>query len=46
MEEKKALIDEYVPYKEHKAFGLRATAKSKVNDVTMTLKAVKDEVYI
>ncbi|KAI6097241.1 hypothetical protein F5141DRAFT_1220261 [Pisolithus sp. B1] len=43
MEEKKALIEEYAWYKEHKTFGLRATTKSKVNDIMQTLKAVKNE---
>ncbi|KAI6115510.1 hypothetical protein EDD16DRAFT_1708667 [Pisolithus croceorrhizus] len=43
MEEKKALIEEYAWYKEHKTFGLCATAKLKVNDIMQTLKAVKNE---
>ncbi|KAI6013403.1 hypothetical protein BKA83DRAFT_4063243 [Pisolithus microcarpus] len=43
MEEKKALIEEYARHKERKTFGLRATAKSKVNDITETLKAVENE---
>ncbi|KIK25124.1 hypothetical protein PISMIDRAFT_97175 [Pisolithus microcarpus 441] len=45
MEDKAALIEEYMRHKEHKTFGLRATAKSKVNDITGTLKAVENEVY-
>ncbi|KAI5980855.1 hypothetical protein EDD15DRAFT_2133692, partial [Pisolithus albus] len=43
MEDKTALIEEYMRHKERKTFGLRATAKSKVNDITGTLKAVKNE---
>ncbi|KAI6020937.1 hypothetical protein BKA83DRAFT_4055703, partial [Pisolithus microcarpus] len=46
MEEKKALIEEYACHKERKTFGLHATAKSKVNDITETLKAVENEVYL
>ncbi|KAI5990637.1 hypothetical protein EDD15DRAFT_2137953, partial [Pisolithus albus] len=42
-EEKKTLLDEYTSYRESKVFGLRATAKSKVNDITETLKAVENE---
>ncbi|KIK21932.1 hypothetical protein PISMIDRAFT_103147 [Pisolithus microcarpus 441] len=45
MEDKAALIEEYMHHKEHKTFGLHATAKSKVNDITGTLKAVENEVY-
>ncbi|KAI6011574.1 hypothetical protein BKA83DRAFT_4065963, partial [Pisolithus microcarpus] len=44
-EEKKTLLDEYTSYRESKVFGLHATAKSKVNDITETLKAVKNEVH-
>ncbi|KAI6011007.1 hypothetical protein BKA83DRAFT_4132415 [Pisolithus microcarpus] len=43
MEEKKAVIEEYACHKERKTFGLCATAKSKVNDITGTLKAVENE---
>ena len=43
-EEKKALIEEYMSYRECKTFGLCATSKLKVNDITGTLKAVEDEV--
>jgi len=43
-EEKEALIEEYVPHRECKTFGLRATSKSKVNDITGTLKAIEGEV--
>ncbi|KAL4077483.1 hypothetical protein J3A83DRAFT_4368814 [Scleroderma citrinum] len=43
VEEKKALIEEYTPYKGHKTFSVHATAKSKVNNITETLKAIKDE---
>ncbi|KIK13571.1 hypothetical protein PISMIDRAFT_118648 [Pisolithus microcarpus 441] len=46
MEEKKAVIEEYACHKERKTFGLCATAKSKVNDITGTLKAVENEVYL
>ncbi|KIK20046.1 hypothetical protein PISMIDRAFT_13227 [Pisolithus microcarpus 441] len=42
-EEKKTLLDEYTSYRESKVFGLHATAKSKVNDITETLKAVENE---
>ncbi|KIK13830.1 hypothetical protein PISMIDRAFT_118101 [Pisolithus microcarpus 441] len=45
MEDKAALIEEYMHHKEHKTFGLRATAKSKVNNITGTLKAIENEVY-
>ncbi|KIK20395.1 hypothetical protein PISMIDRAFT_105807 [Pisolithus microcarpus 441] len=44
-EEKKTLLDEYTSYRESKVFGLHATAKSKVNDITETLKAVENEVH-
>jgi len=43
-EEKEALIEEYAPHRECKTFGLRATSKSKVNDITGMLKAVEGEV--
>ncbi|KIK13618.1 hypothetical protein PISMIDRAFT_118577 [Pisolithus microcarpus 441] len=45
MEDKAALIEEYMRHKERKTFGLHATTKSKVNDITGTLKAIKNEVY-
>ncbi|KAL4064678.1 hypothetical protein V8B97DRAFT_2026027 [Scleroderma yunnanense] len=43
--EKKALIEEYTPYKGHKTFGVCATTKSKVNDITKTLKAIENEIH-
>ena len=42
-EEKEALIEEYVPHRECKTFGLHAT-KLKVNDITGMLKAVEGKV--
>ncbi|KIK14434.1 hypothetical protein PISMIDRAFT_117048 [Pisolithus microcarpus 441] len=44
-EEKKTLLDKYTSYRESKVLSLHATDKSKVNDITETLKAIKDEVH-
>ncbi|KAI6018746.1 hypothetical protein PISMIDRAFT_113604, partial [Pisolithus microcarpus 441] len=44
-EEKKTLLDKYTSYWESKVFGLHTTAKSKVNDITKTLKAIENEVH-
>ncbi|KAG0699292.1 hypothetical protein DFH29DRAFT_809256 [Suillus ampliporus] len=43
-EEKANLIEEYMEYKDMKATGQHISTKSKINDVTHTLKAVKNEV--
>ncbi|KAI6045904.1 hypothetical protein EDC04DRAFT_2558879 [Pisolithus marmoratus] len=45
MEEKKTLIEEYAQHKERKTFGLHATAKSKVNNIMETLKALTSLQY-
>ncbi|KIJ58419.1 hypothetical protein HYDPIDRAFT_75130, partial [Hydnomerulius pinastri MD-312] len=42
-EERTNLLNEYMDHRGMKTFGLRATAKLKVNDVTQTLKAVENE---
>lgn len=43
-EEKERLVEEFYEFKVSKAVGVRTTAKSKINDVTNTLKAVETEV--
>ena len=43
-EEKERLVEEFYEFKVSKAIGVRTTAKSKINDVTNTLKAVETEV--
>jgi hypothetical protein len=45
-EEKDRLIEEYNENKEHKTKGVRMSTKSKINDVTQTLKVIENEVYI
>ena len=42
-EEKERLVEELYKFKVLKAVGVRTTAKSKINDVTNTLKAVETE---
>ena len=44
MEEKERLVEEFYEFKVSKAVGVRTTAKSKINNVTNTLKAVETEV--
>lgn len=43
-DEKAQLLQEYHEHKETKTTGIRISTKSKVNDVTQTLKAVENEV--
>jgi hypothetical protein len=43
-DEKANLLEEYTEYKETKNTGIRISTKSKVNDVTQTLKAIENEV--
>lgn len=43
-DEKAELLLEYGEYKETRATGIRISTKSKVSDVTQTLKAVENEV--
>jgi hypothetical protein len=43
-EEKENLIEEYKEYKAIKTTGQRISTKSKINDVTHTLKIVENEV--
>ncbi|KAG2746917.1 hypothetical protein P692DRAFT_20654999, partial [Suillus brevipes Sb2] len=35
------LVEEYEEYKLHKSKGIRISMKSKINDVTLTLKAIE-----
>jgi hypothetical protein len=44
-EEQVELLAEFTEWKETKKTGVRVTAKSKINDITQTLKAVENEVY-
>jgi hypothetical protein len=44
LDEKAELLLEYGEHKETQATGIRISTKSKVNDVTQTLKAVENEV--
>ena len=44
VEEKECLIEEFSQFRESKVVGIRLTSKSKINDVTHTLNAVKNEV--
>ena len=43
-EEKECLVEEFYEFKVSKAVGVRTTAKSRINNVTNTLKAVETEV--
>jgi len=43
-DEKGRLVEEFNEFKVSKAVGIRTTAKSKINDVTYTLKAVENKV--
>ncbi|KIK21243.1 hypothetical protein PISMIDRAFT_104387 [Pisolithus microcarpus 441] len=45
-EDKNHLVEEFSEFRESKAIGVRVTTKSKVNDITHTLKAVKNEVCL
>jgi len=44
-EEQVELLAEFTEWKEMKKTGVRVTAKSKINDIMQTLKAVENEVY-
>jgi len=44
-EEQVELLTEFTAWKEMKKTGVRMTAKSKINDITQTLKAVENEVH-
>ncbi|OAX34557.1 hypothetical protein K503DRAFT_794132 [Rhizopogon vinicolor AM-OR11-026] len=44
-DDKAKLLEEYTEYKETKNTGIRISTKSKVNDVTQTLKAIENELY-
>ena len=44
-EDKENIVEEYKLHKQDKTFGYRASARSKVNDVTQTLRKVEYEVY-
>ncbi|KIK35796.1 hypothetical protein CY34DRAFT_26524 [Suillus luteus UH-Slu-Lm8-n1] len=41
--EKDRLVEEYEEHKLHKSKGIRISMKSKINDVTLTLKAIENE---
>ncbi|KAI5982689.1 hypothetical protein EDD15DRAFT_2377342 [Pisolithus albus] len=43
--DKDCLIEEFSRFKESKAIGIHATMKSKINDITHTLKAIENEVH-
>jgi hypothetical protein len=45
-EEKTQLTRELEEYKANKACGLRISTKSRINDVTQTIKAIETEVHI
>jgi len=45
-EEQKDLLKEYADQKLTKTTGIRISTKSKINDITQTLKAVENEVRI
>ncbi|KAG1747011.1 hypothetical protein EDD22DRAFT_981916 [Suillus occidentalis] len=42
-DEKDRLVEEYNEHREHKTRGVRTSSKSKINDVTQTLKAIENE---
>ncbi|KAI6113578.1 hypothetical protein EDD16DRAFT_1521187 [Pisolithus croceorrhizus] len=42
-EDKDHLVEEFSQFKESKAVGIRATTKSKINDITHMLKAIENE---
>ncbi|KAI5986623.1 hypothetical protein EDD15DRAFT_2373070 [Pisolithus albus] len=44
-EDKDRLVAEFGQFKESKVVGIRATTKSKINDITHTLKAVENELH-
>ncbi|KAI6029378.1 hypothetical protein BKA83DRAFT_4489339 [Pisolithus microcarpus] len=44
-EDKNRLIEEFSEFREAKAIGVRVTTKSKINDITHTLKAVENELH-
>ncbi|KAI6026437.1 hypothetical protein BKA83DRAFT_4462843 [Pisolithus microcarpus] len=44
-EDKNHLVEEFSEFRESKAIGVRVTTKSKVNDITHTLKAVENELH-
>lgn len=44
--EKDRLVEEYEEHKLHKSKGIRISMKSKINDVTLTLKAIENEVRV
>ncbi|KAI6100913.1 hypothetical protein EDD16DRAFT_1463800, partial [Pisolithus croceorrhizus] len=44
-EDKDRLVEEFSQFKESKAVGIRATTKSKINDITHTLKAIENELH-
>ncbi|KAI5984617.1 hypothetical protein EDD15DRAFT_2177131, partial [Pisolithus albus] len=43
-EDKDRLVEEFSGFRESKSVGIRVTTKSKINDITHTLKAVENEV--
>lgn len=43
-EDKENIVKEFEQHKQNKTFGLRVSARSKVNDITQTLKRVENEV--
>ncbi|KAG2340834.1 hypothetical protein BDR05DRAFT_889250, partial [Suillus weaverae] len=43
-DEKDCIVEEYEENKLHKSKGIRISTKSKINDVTQTLKAIKNKV--
>ncbi|KIK13715.1 hypothetical protein PISMIDRAFT_118340 [Pisolithus microcarpus 441] len=44
--DKNHLVEEFSEFRELKAIGVHVTTKSKVNDITHTLKAVENEVCL
>ncbi|KAG2741522.1 hypothetical protein P692DRAFT_201684315, partial [Suillus brevipes Sb2] len=45
-DEQEDLLKEYAEWTSMKATGMRTSTKSKVNNITQTLKAVENEVHV